>query len=183
MKYFYTTPNDDLEESKYYVYIWFDYDVEKDVIGMPFYVGKGCGNRYMTISNRSKKFKEYVSSHDVASIIVIKNLEENIAYFCEQRIKEKLYKNGITLIDGEFDKNQHKQSVEEGIAAMPVVNGKKISAKTGRGFGRPKCNVDQRLFNELNAMQKSGAKTVTECCSQLGIGRTTWYELVKGITQ
>ena len=31
---------------------------------------------------------------------------------------------------------------EEGIAAMPVVDGKRVSAKTGRGFGRPKCGAD-----------------------------------------
>lgn len=72
-----------------------------------------------------------------------------------------------------------QQRREEGIAAMPVVDGKKVSTKTGRGFGRPKCEVDFDRFAELREEQKQGKITATECCRELGIGRSTWYELCR----
>lgn len=57
----------------------------------------------------------------------------------------------------------------EGIAAMPVdASGRKVSKKTGRGFGRPKTKVNpERLPGE----------TVTAACGRLGISRQTWYRL------
>lgn len=58
----------------------------------------------------------------------------------------------------------------EGIEAMPVVDGKKVSAKTGRGFGRPKADV---------APDKLPGETVAQACERLGISRRTWYRLVE----
>ena len=69
---------------------------------------------------------------------------------------------------------------KEGIAAMPVVDGKKVSAKTGRGFGRPKCSIEAGEFRVLLEKQRAGFVTVSECCRKLGIGKTTWYEMAKG---
>lgn len=59
-----------------------------------------------------------------------------------------------------------KQRREEGIAAMPVVNGRKVSSRTGRGFGRAEVEVDLVL--------KKG-ETITDACNRLGISRTTYY--------
>jgi DNA invertase Pin-like site-specific DNA recombinase len=59
-----------------------------------------------------------------------------------------------------------KQRREEGIAAMPVVNGRKVSSRTGRGFGRAEIDVDLVL--------KKG-ETITDACNRLGISRTTYY--------
>lgn len=59
-----------------------------------------------------------------------------------------------------------KQRREEGIAAMPVVNGRKVSSRTGRGFGRAEVDVDLVL--------KKG-ETITDACNRLGISRTTYY--------
>ena len=71
-----------------------------------------------------------------------------------------------TIAEQEWKKIKKRR--EEGIAAMPVVDGKKISAKTGRGFGRPKVEVKaERLPGE----------TVNEACARLGISRRTWYRL------
>ena len=66
----------------------------------------------------------------------------------------------------ERDKTQRRR--EEGIAAMPVVNGKKVSAKTGRGFGRPRKDV---------VAERMPGETVVEACKRLGISRQTWYRL------
>jgi DNA invertase Pin-like site-specific DNA recombinase len=67
---------------------------------------------------------------------------------------------------------------KEGIAAMPVVDGKRVSIKTGRPMGNP--GKDIQGFAEFFEKTKNGEKTVTECCKALGISRTHWYRLCKG---
>ena len=79
----------------------------------------------------------------------------------------------------EQERKTTEQRRLEGIAAMPTVDGKKISAKTGRGFGRPKLNIDNVAAQKIFAEQKSGNKTIQECCEELGISRSTWYNLIR----
>lgn len=69
-----------------------------------------------------------------------------------------------TIAEQEWTKT--KQRREEGIAAMPVVNGRKVSSRTGRGFGRAEKQVDLELRDGEN---------VTDACNRLGISRTTYY--------
>lgn len=67
---------------------------------------------------------------------------------------------------------------EQGVAVMPVVNGKKVSLKTGRPTGRPNATYPdnwQEVYNEW----KSGAITATSAMEQLLMKRTTFYKLVK----
>lgn len=63
-----------------------------------------------------------------------------------------------------------KQRREGGIAAMPVVDGRKVSSKTNRGFGREAIAVDLTL--------KVG-ETVVEACKRLGISRNTYYRKLR----
>lgn len=64
-----------------------------------------------------------------------------------------------------------KERREAGIAAMPVdENGRKISSKTGRGFGRNAIDVDLTLRPGEN---------VTEACARLGISRNTYYRKLR----
>ena len=79
------------------------------------------------------------------------------------------------VAEQERKKTRKRQS--EGIAAMPVVDGRRVSARTGRGFGRPASVVDQGLFENLRQKQKDGQMTVSECCKELGISRSTWYDM------
>ena len=67
---------------------------------------------------------------------------------------------------------------EEGIAAMPVVNGKKYSTKKGCTYGRKPISLGDD-FEKFLKKQKDGLMTVEECCKILGIGRSTWYAKVK----
>lgn len=70
------------------------------------------------------------------------------------------------IAEQEWEKTTKRR--EEGVAAMPVVDGRKVSSKTGRGFGRPKIEVEaNRLPGE----------TVAAACERLGISRRTWYRL------
>lgn len=45
--------------------------------------------------------------------------------------------------------------------------------------GRKPIVVDQSAFEICREKQKKGEMTVADCCRELGIGRTTWYELVR----
>ena len=69
---------------------------------------------------------------------------------------------------------------EAGIAAMPVVNGKKVSLKTGRTYGRQPLEIDD-AFERYFEMQKRGEISVKECCEALKISRSTWYNRVSGV--
>ena len=77
----------------------------------------------------------------------------------------------VLASSAEQEWNKTKQRREEGIAAMPVdKNGRKISSKTGKGFGRPSKEIDFTLRE---------GETITEACKRLGIGRSTYYRKVK----
>lgn len=70
-----------------------------------------------------------------------------------------------TIAEQEWNKIKKRQ--EEGIAAMPVdENGRKVSSKTGRGFGREVKDVDLSL---------QPGESVAAACRRLGISRQTYY--------
>ena len=79
------------------------------------------------------------------------------------------------VAQNEREKNHQRQ--REGIDAMQVVDGKRVSAKTGRVYGRPSA-VSDAEFEKFFKKQKDGTMTVSECCRQLGISRVTWYNRV-----
>ena len=79
----------------------------------------------------------------------------------------------------EQERKKTKQRQAEGIAAMPVVNGRKVSSKTGTGFGRPKAEIDPAVFEKFAQKQKDGEMTVDDCCRELGISRSTWYDRIR----
>lgn len=79
----------------------------------------------------------------------------------------------------EQERENIKARQAEGIAAMPVVNGRKVSKKTGRGFGRTEKRPDN--FLEVYARQQRGELKLNEALALTGIGRTRWYELTKEV--
>jgi DNA invertase Pin-like site-specific DNA recombinase len=78
------------------------------------------------------------------------------------------------------ERNKILQRQMEGLAAMPVVDGKKVSAKTGRPIGNPGKQVDG--FEKYFAKNKKGEMTAVECSRELGISRTQWYRLCKEVS-
>ena len=61
---------------------------------------------------------------------------------------------------------------------MPVdESGRKISKKTGRGFGRAEKRPEN--FAEVYARQQAGELTLKEALAETGLGRTRWYELAR----
>ncbi len=77
------------------------------------------------------------------------------------------------------ERNKILQRQMEGLAAMPVVDGKKVSVKTGRPIGNPGKQVNG--FEKFLAKTKKGEISVTESCRELGISRTQWYRLCKEV--
>ncbi len=70
---------------------------------------------------------------------------------------------------------------KEGIAAMPVVDGKKFSTKKGCTYGRKAIPLGND-FEKFLKKQKDGLMTVNECCEALGIGRSTWYARAREVS-
>lgn len=69
----------------------------------------------------------------------------------------------------------------EGIAAMPVdEEGYKVSKKTGNRFGRKAMSYPDN-FREVYERQQRGEITLKEALAEVGIGRTKWYELARGV--
>ena len=79
----------------------------------------------------------------------------------------------------EQERENIKARQAEGIAAMPVVDGKKVSKKTGRGFGRTEKRP--KNFAEVYARQQRGELSLKEAMGLVGVGRTRWYELTKEV--
>jgi hypothetical protein len=59
-------------------------------------------------------------------------------------------------------------------------NGRKVSKKTGRGFGRPEKCPDN--FVEVYRRQQSGELSLKEAMAEAGVGRTRWYELARKVS-
>ena len=81
----------------------------------------------------------------------------------------------------EEERNKIRKRQEEGIAAMPVVDGKKYSTKKGCAYGRKPVDLGDD-FEKFLKKQKDGLMTVNECCEALGIGRSTWYAKVREVS-
>lgn len=66
---------------------------------------------------------------------------------------------------------------QQGIAVMPVVNGKKVSAKTGRPTGRPCAEypADWKMYYEK---WRVGEITAKKCMDSMNLKRSTFYKLV-----
>lgn len=83
-----------------------------------------------------------------------------------------------TIAEQEVKKIDKRRA--EGIAAMPIVNGKRVSVKTGRTYGRQAIEIPDD-FEKFLKKQKDGEMTVAECCKELGISRSTWYNRVSEV--
>lgn len=70
-----------------------------------------------------------------------------------------------------------KQRQEEGIKAMPIVNGKKVSRKTNRPIGRPKAEFPSN-WEEQYTIWKDGKQTAKKTMDNLKLKRNTFYKLV-----
>lgn len=81
----------------------------------------------------------------------------------------KLIRN-IMLSFAEFERDMIVERTQEG---------KAIAREKGvRVDGRPEKDIPLSLLQNFLEKQKDGELTVNQCCSELGIGRTTWYKKI-----
>lgn len=74
------------------------------------------------------------------------------------------------------EREKIKTRQREGIEAMPIVNGKRVSTKPGkegRTFGPEPMEIPN--FKDYYDRRLKGEITATQCCKELGISRKTWY--------
>lgn len=67
----------------------------------------------------------------------------------------------------------------EGYAAMPVVDGKRISKKTGRALGRAPVKVARKFLVEVREKQKAREISPAEAAKRLGVSLGTYYNLLE----
>ena len=75
----------------------------------------------------------------------------------------------------ELENNKRRQ--EQGISVMPIVNGKKVSLKTGRVTGRPPVDYPDE-WDRYYQMWRKGEITAKRCIDELNLKRATFYKLV-----
>lgn len=81
----------------------------------------------------------------------------------------KLIRN-VMLSFAEFERDMIVERTQEG---------KAIAREKGiRVDGRPEKDIPLPLLQKFLKKQKDGDLTVNQCCSELGIGRTTWYKKI-----
>lgn len=108
---------------------------------------------------------------EIPTTLIDFNGQEWIADMINNMLIEVL----ATMAEQEVKKIDRRRA--EGIAAMPIINGKKVSTKTGRNYGRPSVEVADD-FEKFLEKQKRGEISVKDCCNHLKISRSTWYNRV-----
>lgn len=127
-----------------------------------------------------KKELSWFKEHKV--IVRILNVPTTLIDFQGQEWIFDMINNILIEVMGAVAENEREKILErqkEGIAAMPIVDGKKVSLKTGNAMGRKPIDVPE--FEKYHAKAQRGEMSVAECCTILGINRAKWYRLCKTI--
>ena len=129
-----------------------------------------------------------------------KEIQKELAWFKEHGIIVRILNVPTTLIEypegqewvmemvnnilievlgavAEQEREKILERQKEGIAAMPVIDGRRVSTKTGRPIGNP--GKELKEFSKFFEKTKNGELSISESCRQLGISRTQWYRLCK----
>jgi DNA invertase Pin-like site-specific DNA recombinase len=128
-----------------------------------------------------KKELSWFKEHKV--IVRILNVPTTLIDFQGQEWIFDMINNILIEVMGAVAEEERKKILErqaEGIAAMPIMDGKRISLKTGRAVGNP--GKDLKDFPKFFEKTKNGELSVSESCRQLGISRTHWYRLCKDVS-
>lgn len=78
----------------------------------------------------------------------------------------------------EKERENTRKRQRQGIDVMPVVNGKKVSNKTGRATGRPSATFPDN-WKEIYTQWKADQITAVKAMEILNLTKSTFYNLVK----
>jgi len=84
----------------------------------------------------------------------------------------------ILSYTAEKERENTRKRQRQGIDVMPIVDGKKVSAKTGRPTGRPNAEYPDEWEN-IYKQWKADSITANKAMEILNLKRTTFYKLVK----
>ena len=90
-----------MDERKYYVYGYYRFDKNSF-----FYIGKGKGDRYKCIQNRSKHFMNIINKIPYTVFILYNNLTEDEAFQYEEETIENLVEYGYSIDIKGYDKKE-----------------------------------------------------------------------------
>ena len=163
----------------HFVYAWFD---DKEGIPLPFYVGISKNeSRLKDTYSRSKAFKNRIKDcENPYAKKIAENLSLEEAASLEHIIKVGIQATGCDIIDAESNLVEKQRRMDAAREAMPVIDGRKTSIKTGRPCGKPAARdyVDMEKFEKLYSEVKDKKKSNIAAARELGVGYTTWYRLV-----
>lgn len=128
-------------------------------------------DRFGRNKNEMKRELEWFKQRGV--IVRILDVPTTLIDFKDQTWLLEMVNNILIEVLGtiaEQERIKNKQRQREGLDAMPVINGKMISTKTGNPIGRPKREFKFELLD---------GETVTDACKRLNINRTQWYRAIK----
>lgn len=121
---------------------------------------------------------EWFKAHGV--IVRILDIPTTLIDFKDQTWVLEMVNNILIEVLGsiaEQERAKNRQRQREGIDAMPVVDGRRVSSKTGRSAGRPVKRPEG--FARVLDRQRSGHITVAQACAELGISRSQWFVMKK----
>lgn len=130
--------------------------------------------------NKEEIKRELSWFKDHKIIVRILNVPTTLIDFQGQEWIFDMINNILIEVMGAVAEEERKKILErqkEGISAMPVIDGKRVSTKTGRPMGKPVREIIE--LEKYREMVADGIMSVTESCKQLGISRTQWYRLCK----
>ena len=133
--------------------------------------------------NKAEMKKELEWFHTQGVIVRILDVPTTLIDFGGQDWIRDMVNNLIVEVLGSVAEQERIKILKrqrEGIDAMCVVDGKRISRKTGRAYGRQTIDIPD--FQKFLQKQKDGLMTVNECCAALGISRSTWYARVREVS-
>jgi len=149
----------------FYVYQF----VNDDWGGVPFYVGKGSGERYKTINTRRSKHIQSICNKWKWHSEIIKYCETELqAFELEKELKESYIQEGYPLIDGELE--QHAFAQRRGLERAKLM---------GVSFGRPKVQKPSN-WDTVIEQWRNGQITAKKAMDMTGTKRTTFYKFANG---
>ena len=120
-----------------------------------------------------KRELEWFKNHGV--IVRILDIPTTLIDFKDQTWGLEMVNNILIEVLGtiaEQESTKNKQRQRESLDAMPILEGKRVSIKTGRPVGGPEKAIKYELLD---------GETITAACKRLGISRTQWYRVTKGV--
>lgn len=160
-----------MTDNELYVYIWL-------LEGRVIYIGKGTGDRYKSFkARRSKILMDFIKGreNEIKASILVGGMCEEDALLVEQGLKNAFENLDQRVLDFEHNMSIRKSSQRKGLDAMPMVNGKRVSAKTGGNFGVPPIPCPE--FESYYKRVKAGELGVNQAIKELHIGVSKWYRL------